>query len=81
MELEGMLINLPESTVDANLIRDIVMKQLLADKIVTEEQFNHYLQDWQIVLFKTSWFKHWANKMFSKEEDRNVWRYKFVKFI
>ena len=77
MTIENQLLQVPDNTVNANLVKDIVIQRLLDDGVITEEQANEYSEKWQMIVIKTNWFKRWMEK-FGMSKDS--YQYKFVKF-
>lgn len=75
--IDGMLVELPDYTLNANLSKEMVLNRLLVDDVITKEQFDIYNEKWQIIIIKNSWFKSWMNKL-TEKKDR--WSYKYVKF-
>jgi len=69
--IDGMLLEIESFTKNANIAKSIVLSRLLEDKIITDEQRTEYLDNWQIIVIKKSWFK----KLLSKDND---WEYRFV---
>jgi hypothetical protein len=59
-------------------VKEIVIATLLENGIINEEQASEYVNNWQVIIFKRSWFERWAN--FFKKDDLNAYQYKFVKF-
>jgi len=54
-------------------VQNIIVKQLVNDKIITKEQGEAFLDKYQITILKKSWFKRLWDKMKqypnSKEDD------------
>jgi len=72
--IDGMLLELNDRICNANVVKEMVIKRLLLDGIITETEANTYKEEWQIIIYKNSWFK----KLISK--DKNAWYYKYVNF-
>ena len=75
--IEGMLVSLPEYIENANNTKEIVLAQLLIDEVITQEQYDKYTQNYQVIIVKNNWFKTWVKK-FNKEPE--AYSLKFVKF-
>jgi putative heme iron utilization protein len=78
MKIDSELIELESNTKNANSVKEIVIATLLENGIINEEQASEYVNNWQVIIFKRSWFERWAN--FFKKDDLNAYQYKFVKF-
>lgn len=77
-QIDSVLIRMEDNVVNANHVKETVLDALLRDKIITEKQHKEYSERWQIIVFKPSWFKKWAN-VFSKSNLEH-YIYKYVKF-
>jgi len=66
-----------EDTVNANKVKDLVLKTLLNNKVISEDIALSYAENWQIIIIKNNWFESWCKK-FNKTKD--VWSYKYLKF-
>jgi hypothetical protein len=80
-QIDRNLIDMPDSVKNAEVVKSIVLERLKTDDILTEEQFELYNTDWNIIVYKPSWFKKWAAR-FTKQygNDINSYYYKYVKF-
>jgi hypothetical protein len=72
--IDGMLLELNDRIFNANVVKEMVITRLLSDSLITEKQANNYKENWQIIIYKNSWFK----KLMSK--DKKAWYYKYVNF-
>lgn len=68
-------MDINSETINANVIKNIVLGQLAADKIITNDEANIYGQNWQILIVKKTWFTKMISKAKSSTED---WFYKYV---
>lgn len=57
MTVDNYLISLEEDTQNANVVREIVLRQLLADGHISEDLYRQYVEDWQVIILKYNWFK------------------------
>lgn len=80
MEIELGLLNMETHTRNINTVKELVLYQLHADGLVDEKQLNHYIENWQVISIKRSWFRRWAEKMFKEESKRDMWQCKYVQF-
>jgi hypothetical protein len=69
MEIDSMLVQIPDYTKNANLVKEIVLSKLYEDKIIDETILNSYL-DKQVIIINKSWFK----RLFSIDG----WFYRYV---
>lgn len=74
--VEGVLLSLPSNTVNANMVKDSVIRRLWKDGAITEEQADEYSESWGVIIIKNGWFKTWVKK-FTKDAD--TWEYRFIK--
>jgi hypothetical protein len=75
--LDETMLCMEENTYNANTIKDMILAQLWKDNLLSEEVALSYMEEWQIIIVKNSWFKRWCDK-FKKEKES--YSYKFVKF-
>jgi len=78
MTIDAMLTEIEGYTTNANVVKELVIAQLHKDKLLTTEQANEYLEKWQVIVVKKSWFATWWSKFHNKKEDGYI--YKFVCF-
>lgn len=76
--IDSTLVEIDSITMNANIVKDLVLGQLLIDKLITPEQASDYQTKWQVIVIKKSWFKSWVDKFGKKDIDAYV--YKYVKF-
>ena len=72
--MDNELLNLEINTKNGNTIKELVLDRLLIDKVITEEQFTLYNENYQVICIKKSWFK----RLFKNANDS--WQYIMVKF-
>ena len=72
MGIDSTLINIEGNTQNANSVKDIVIRQLEIDGVITEEVALDYSENWHMVIIKLSWFK----KLISDKD----YYYRFVRF-
>lgn len=58
MQMDSVLMELEDYTINANIVKTIVLNRLVLDNIITEEQHKKYNDDYHIIIIKTSWFKN-----------------------
>jgi len=75
--MDQQQIELEENTRNAEVIKEMIISTLFQNEKISEATVKEYMEDWQIVLIKSNWFKRWTTT-FKKKKDS--WYYKFVKF-
>jgi hypothetical protein len=76
--VDSMLLTLEEDIKNANTVKEVVIERLLKDKVLTEEQAEEYMDKWQMIIIKPSWFERWMEKLNIKTP--NSYRFKYVRF-
>ena len=76
--MDSQLITLEEDTQNANVIKELVIQKLYDNGVLNEEQAKAYVEKWQVVIVKPTWFKRWMEKFVLTKTDS--YRYKYVKF-
>lgn len=76
--MDTQLITLEEDIRNANLIKEAVISRLYKDGVLNDEQVSTYIEKWQVVIVKPTWFKRWMEKFIPT--NTNNYRYKYVKF-
>jgi hypothetical protein len=76
--MDTQLITLEEDIRNANLIKESVISRLYKDGMLNDEQASTYIEKWQVVIIKPTWFKRWMEKF--TPTNTNSYRYKYVKF-
>ena len=76
--MDSQLITLEEDTQNANLIKEAVISRLHNDGVLNEKQAKAYVEKWQVIIIKPTWFKRWMEKFIPT--NTNNYRYKYVKF-
>ncbi len=71
--IEGQLISIEGDIQNANVVKDMILRQLGQDKVITDAQYEEYSENWRVLIYKKSWF----HKI--KAKDGNGWMYKFIK--
>lgn len=77
MRMDAMLLDMEDNLNNFNNVRDIVLKQLVKDGIITDEQMTNYSEKWNVIIVKPSWFKRWKSKF---SGDNNDYIIKYVRF-
>ena len=75
--VDGMLLQLESETQNANIVKEIVLDELINQSLITEEQAKEFNEKWQVIIVKNSWFTSWMKKFKRSESD---WSYKIVQF-
>ncbi len=77
MLMDTIQVDLENWVKNANYAKEAILMQLLKDNILTNEQYDLYSTDYNIILIKESWFKKYFSKLINK--DTNSWIYKVIK--
>lgn len=75
--LDSILVEIDNYVQNANSTKELVLDRLLKDGIITQEIYNTYTENWQVIIIKNNWFKRWTEK-FSKT--KGAYSYKYLKF-
>lgn len=78
MTIDNTQLNINAHIGDANSAKEIVLKRLLMDGIISNEQAEHYSTAWQIIIIKKSWFQRYYDKYMKGQDDGYFMKY--VKF-
>ena len=76
--IDGMLIEIDDNIKNANIVKEIILERMVFDNIIDSEQQKEYLEKWQVIIVKKSWFTSWVAK--HTKGDKNGYYFKFVKF-
>lgn len=61
-----------------NKTKNVVLERLLKDKIITQEQYDEYSINWNILLVKRNWFKKLCDLF--KIDDREGYSIIYTRF-
>ena len=78
MKVDTLLMDMPTNIQNATMAKELVLDTLLKNKVITPIQYKEYMDEWQIIVIKRSWYKRWWDKFSKGHEDAYI--YKFVKF-
>jgi hypothetical protein len=76
--MDTRLITLEEDTLNANVVKELVIQKLYDNGVLDDEQAKTYIEKWQVIVYKPTWFKRWMEKFITTNKD--TYRYKYVKF-
>ena len=76
--MDTRLITLEEDTLNANVVKELVIQKLYDNGVIDDEQAKAYIEKWQVIVYKPTWFKRWMEKFITTNKD--TYRYKYVKF-
>lgn len=77
-QIDSTALRLGDNTKNANRTKTAVLKRLLKDEVITEEQFKEYNEKWNVIIVKKGWFKTWMEKFTDGESKDYI--FKYVKF-
>lgn len=60
--IDNQIINLEQDTINANKIKDLILDSLVRQGMITEEDALDYVERFNVMLYKGSWFKRFFNK-------------------
>lgn len=58
MQIDNTLVNIQSYIEDANSIKDIVLRRLIVDGIINDEQAREYSEKWQVIVIKKAGLKN-----------------------
>jgi hypothetical protein len=76
--MDTRLITIEEDTLNANVVKELVIQKLYDNGVIDDEQAKAYIEKWQVIVYKPTWFKRWMEKFITTNKD--TYRYKYVKF-
>ncbi len=77
MKIDGMLIDLEDHLNNFNSVKEVVLDRLVKDEVITQEQATEYIEKWNVMLFKPSWFQRWKKKFSNDNSDYLI---KYLRF-
>jgi hypothetical protein len=60
MQIDSILLDIEQLTINSNLIKEIVLARLSNDNQIAKEVYDKY-KNWDIVIVKKSWLKRLLN--------------------
>jgi len=78
MKIDNVLLEMESETQNAQTIKELVLSRLYQDDVITDEQFDKYASEMQIIVVKAGWFKRWFDKF--RKNDKDGYIYKYVNF-
>lgn len=76
-DVEQQVANLESDTKNANVIKEMILKQLLNDNHIAETVYSEYSTHWNIIITKRSWFK----QLFALKKIKDDWVYSYIKLF
>jgi hypothetical protein len=77
-QMDSQLLEIERDTQNANSVKEIVLAQLLSDKVITNEQAHLYVTKWQVIVIKYGWFERWFKTLTGRKA--TDYSYKYVRF-
>lgn len=77
MKVDTVLMEMPSNVQNATTVKEMVLNTLLKNKVITPTQHKEYMDEWQIIIIKRSWYTRMWNKFYKGTEDG--YSYHFVK--
>ena len=78
-QMDSQLLEIEHDTQNANSVKEIVLAQLLSDKVITKEQAEIYATKWQVIVIKYGWFERWF-KTLANGYKAEEYGFKYVRF-
>jgi hypothetical protein len=78
-QIDSQLLEIERDTQNANSVKEIVLAQLLSDKVITNEQAQMYVTQWQVIVIKYGWFERWFKTLRTGRKATD-YSYKYVRF-
>lgn len=78
-QIDGQLLSLEQDIKNANGVKQLVLEQLVRDNLITKDQSLEYIENWQVIMVKRSWFQQWWLKYGAGKPDGYI--YNYVKFV
>lgn len=75
MKIDSVHLGLEDYTLNANVVKELVLARLHEDGLITTEQGENYRDNWHVVVVKPSWFTSFASKVLGKGKG---YKYKLV---
>ena len=70
-----LLEEVESNTLNYNSAKELVLNRLYMDKVITDEQRLKYIENWNIIVIKKSWFMKWANKFSNTNKEDYILKY------
>ena len=77
MKVDTVLMEMPTNVQNATVVKEMVLNTLLKNKVITTTQHKEYVDEWQIIIIKRSWYNRMWNKFYKGTEDG--YSFNFVK--
>ena len=75
--LDSELVDIDSNIKNAQTIKDTVLNVLCKNNSISDEDWEMYRTDYQIIIIKKSWWRNWK-EIFGNDSDSGYY-YKFVK--
>jgi len=79
-QMDSELLSMESNIENANSVKEIVLAQLLSDKVITEEQAEIYATKWQVIVIKYGWFERWFKTLTKSWIKAEEYGFKYVRF-
>ena len=73
--MDSFLVNIKSAYINSNVVKEVVLNQLLNDEAITDEQHAEYYADWHIIILKKSWLKKWSDRVLKGDKDTYIYQY------
>jgi hypothetical protein len=69
-EIDGQVLTIEADTQNANKIKDVVISSLIKQGLISEEDGLDYVERFQVLIYKGSWFKRFFDKYLKNDTNR-----------
>lgn len=67
--IDNQILSLEQDTINANKIKDLVLDSLFRQGMISEEDALDYVERFNVMLYKGSWFKRFYNKFVKNDKN------------
>ena len=64
--IDNQILNIENDIIHANKVKELVIGSLIRQGLISEEDGMDYVERFQVVIFKGSWFKRFYDKYIKK---------------
>ena len=75
--VDSILLEMESLVKDANTLKEMVVKELVEQKLLDSKVGEAFITNYHIVLLKQNWFRYWGGKIMGKDD--KGYYYKIVK--
>ena len=68
--IDNQLLNIEADTQHANKVKDLVISSLIKQGLISEEDGMDYVERFQVLIYKGSWFKRFFDKYVKNDTNK-----------